>query len=203
MRRRDNPDNSMNPESNLPAEHQKVIALLREAQAPPPDAETPGIPDELLERLHGQYGRAPRRVIVEEKPSVWAWLWDLFVKPKFAFATAIILLCGVTAVMLRAPQQGEELLRGGQPHQTAAPAYWLQSDQAEPAPTGLGLPKFIVVTPREPLPVIGDSLIFDPAHREVRAMKDGKAIAKIPVADPTDSDEWLSAQRQLRKLAAP
>jgi hypothetical protein len=65
------------------------------------------------------------------------------------------------------------------------------------------LPKFVVITVRDPLPAIGDALIFDPAHREARAMKNGSTIARIPVADPTDSNEWLSAHRQLRKLPAP
>jgi hypothetical protein len=202
MRHRDNLGNPMNSESHRPTEHQQVIALLKEAQAPPADSETPSIPDELLDRLRGQYGRAPRRVIVEDKPSVWAWLCELFVQPRLAFAMALVLVCGLATVLLRAPQpqQGEELLRGGQPNQTAALAYWLQSDKGEPAPKGLGLPKFIVITLNDPLPVIGDALIFDPAHREARAMKDGRITTKIPVADPTDSNEWLSVHRQLRKL---
>lgn len=203
MRHRDNPGNPMNSEPNRPAEHQQVIALLKEAQAPPADAETPGIPDELLDRLRGQYGRTPRRAIVEDKPSVWVWLFEVFAQPKLAFAMALVLVCGVTALMLRSPKPEEELLRGGELHQTAAPAYWLQSDQAEPAPGGLGLPKFIVITARDPLPAKGHALIFDPAHGEARAMRDGSIMAKIPVADPTDSNEWLSAHRQLRKLSAP
>jgi hypothetical protein len=206
MRRRDNPGNAMNPESHRPIERQQVITLLKEAQAPPADSETPDIPDELLDQLRGQYGQAKRRALVEDKPSVWAWLCDLFMQPKFAYAMTLVLVCGVAAVMLRSPKPGDaegELLRGGQPHQTVAPSYWLQSGQGEPAPSGLGLPKFIVITSRDPLPGKGDAFIFDPAQREARAMKDGSVIAKIPILDPTDSNEWLSAQRQLRKLSAP
>jgi hypothetical protein len=124
MRHRDNLGNPMNPESQRPIEHQKVIALLKEAQAPPADSETPGIPDELLDRLRGQYGRKPRRAIVEDRPGVWAWLCDWFVQPRLAFAMALVLLCGVSVVMLRSPKPEEELLRGGLPQQTAAPAYW-------------------------------------------------------------------------------
>jgi hypothetical protein len=193
----------MNPESHRSPEHQKVIALLKEAQAPPADAETPEIPGELLDRLRGQYGRAPRREIVEDKPGFWALLCDWFVQPKFAFATALVLICGVSAIFLRAPKPETELMRGSQTHQAAAPAYWLQSDKAEPAPTGLGMPKFIVITSRDQLPTQGDALIFDPAQHEARARKGGNIIEQIKIADPTDSNEWLSAHRQLRRLPAP
>ena len=193
----------MNPESKRPVEHQQVIALLKEAQAPPADAETPDIPNELLDRLRGQYGRTPRRAIVEDRPGLWAWLSDWFVQPRLAFAMALVLVFGVTAVVLRSPEREEELMRGGQSPQAAAPAYWLQSDQAEPAPSGLGLPEFIVITARDPLPAKGGALIFDPAHREARVMKDGDVMAKIQVADPADNNEWLNAHRQLRPLSAP
>jgi hypothetical protein len=194
----------MNHELHRSPEHQKVIALLKEAQAPPADAETPELPDELLDRLRGQYGRAPRREIVEDKPGFWALLRDWFVQPKFAFATALVLICGISAIFLRAPKPETELMRGGgQVQQSAAPTYWLQSDKAEPAPTGLGLPKFIVIHPGDSVPSIGVVLIFDPAHREARVMKDGSVIAKIPVADPADNTEWLSVHRQLRRLPAP
>jgi hypothetical protein len=193
----------MKPEPNRPVEHQRVIALLKEAQAPPADAETPAIPDEILDRLRGQYGRAPRRAVVADKPGLWAWLCDVFIQPKFAFATVLVLACGVAAVMLRSPAPQEELMRGGQVRPAAVPAYWLQSDQAEPAPGGLGLPKFIVITSRDALPAEGDALLFDPAHREARAMKGGSITAKIPIADPTDSNEWLTAHRQLSKQSAP
>jgi hypothetical protein len=200
MRHRDTPCNPMKLESNRPIEHQQVIALLKEAQQPPADTETPGIPDEVLDRLRGQYGRAPRRAIVEDKPSVWAWISELFVQPKFAFATAIVLVCCVTAVMLRPPAQDEDLMRGGQIRQAAVPAYWLQSDQAEPAPSGLGLPKFIVISARDPLPAKGAALLFDPSHHEARYINNGSVTAKIQIADPADSNEWLSAHRQLSKL---
>jgi hypothetical protein len=194
----------MNPEPNRPAEHRQVIALLKEAQAPPADAETPAIPDELLDRLRGQYGRTPRRAVAEEKPGLWAWLCEWFYQPKFAFAVALVTVCGVTtAVLLRPPDPEVELLRGGEPHQAIAPAYWLQSDQAEPAPSGLGMPKFVVITARDPLPAKGDVLIFDPARREVRAVNGGSITAKVLIDDPTDANEWLGAHRQLRKLSAP
>ena len=193
----------MNLEPHRPIEHQRVIALLKEAQPPPADAETPSLPDEVLDRLRGQYGRAPRRAIVEDRPSVWAVLLSLFVQPKFAFATAVLLLCGVTALVLRAPTEDGELMRGGQTRTAAVPAYWLQSNQAEPAPTGLGLPKFIVISARDPLPAKGDALFFDPARREARAVKDGNVTAQFPITDPADSNEWLTAHRQLSKPHVP
>ena len=195
---RDNPGNTMNPEPHRPIEHQRVIALLKEAQQPPEDAETPSIPDELLERLRGQYGRAPRRAIVEDKPSVWDFLSQFLLQPKFAFA-AVLILCGITAVMMQSPTQEEDTMRGGKVRPAAAPAYWLQSDQAEPAPSGLGMPKFIVITARDPLPAQGNALIFDPARHEARALKDGIIAGQIAITDPTDSNEWLTAQRQLNQ----
>lgn len=199
----------MNLEPHRPVEHQQVIALLKEAKEPPADADTPGIPDEVLERLRGQYGRAKRRVIVEEKPGFWAAFLDLFVQPKFAFATALVLLCGVAVFMLQSPAPENkamtsvtDMMRGGKSITAALPCYWLQSDQAEPAPSGLGLPKFIIITPHDTPPMKAGALIFDPAHREARLMREGKVTAQIQISDPTDSNEWLVAHRQLSKLSS-
>lgn len=193
----------MNPAPNRPEEHQRVIALLKEAQAPPADSETPQIPAEVLDRLRGQYGRTPRRALVEQKPSFWAWLSDLFVQPKLALAMALVLVCGVAMLMFRSPNAEPEILRGGQVQPKAAPVYWLQSEHAEPAPSGLGMPKFVVLGAHDPLPSKGDALIFDPLHHEARSVKGGNVIAKISIADPTDNDEWLSAHRQLIKTPVP
>lgn len=193
----------MNLEPNRRIEHQQVISLLKAAQEPPADADTPDLPAEVLESLRGQYGHAPRRAIVEDQPSVWEWLCDWLIQPRLAFAVALALLCGTTAVMLRPSDSGEDLLRGGQTTPAIAPAYWLQSTQNEPAPSGLGLPKFIVIPAGDPVPATGNALIFDPAHREARAIKGNDIMAKITIADPTDSNEWLTAHRQLSKLPAP
>ncbi len=196
----------MNPEPHRPIEHQRVIALLKEAQQPPEDAETPSIPDELLERLRGQYGRAPRRAIVEDKPSVWDFLSQFLLQPKFAFA-AVLILCGITAVMMQSPTQegglvthsDADVTRGGKTAPQVIPAYWLQSDKAEPAPTGLGMPKFIVLTAGAPLPAKGEALIFDPARSEIRALKDGIITAQMPITDPANNDVWLDAKLQLNQ----
>lgn len=199
MRGRDIPGHNMNPEPHRPIEHERVIALLKEVQAPPADAETPAIPDELIERLRGQYGRAQRRAIVEEKPSFLASLIALFAQPKFAFAMVLVLLGGVTVFTLRSPTPQDEVMRGGQVRPAALPTYWLQSDKAEPAPTGLGMPSFIVLTPRDSVPVKGDAVVFDPLHREARVVRDGIPDAPIPIADPTDNEEWLSVHLRLNQ----
>ena len=198
MRGRDIPGHTMNLEPHRPTDHERVIALLKEVQAPPADAETPAIPDELIERLRGQYGRAPRRAILEDKPSFLASLLALFAQPKFAFATVLVLLGGITVFTLRSPtQQGDEVMRGGQVRSVTLPTYWLQSDKAEPAPVGLGMPTFIVLTPRDSVPAKGAALVFDPMHREARIVHDGIHDAPISIADPTDNDEWLTVHRQL------
>ncbi len=195
----------MNTESERPSDHQAVIKLMQEAKAPPADAETPAMPPELLERLREQYGSTEpvrRREIVQHKPSVWAWISDLFVQPQFALASVLI-LAGVTATIMFNSRPQDDLLRGGHVTPHSIPAYWL-TDKAEPAPTGLGLPKFILITALDQLPKQGAALVFDPAKREVRALHDGQVQSTSPISDPTDNDEWLTAQRQLnQQLHAP
>ena len=193
----------MNLEPKRRIEHQQVIALLKEAKEPPADAETPNIPDEILERLRGQYGRTVRRAIVEEKPGFWASFLEMLVQPKFAFAAALVLLCGVSALVLRPSGSNEDLMRGGQVRPAAIPAYWVQSAAAEPAPTGLGMPKLLVLKASDALPAKGMAVILDPAHREARVMKEGVVLARIQITDPSDSNEWLAAHRELSKLPSP
>lgn len=201
----------MNPEPQRSLDHQRVIALLQEAQPPPSDAETPNIPEDILERLRGQYGRAPRRVITDDTPSVWAWIRELLNQPRFAFAAAVLLSCAVAGIVLPtlpsestpSPSPPTALMRGGRDRPAAVPVYWLQSEAREPAPTGLGLPRFIVVPADEPLPKIEEALVFDPSRGEARGMRRGVDAVKIKIADPSDSNEWLSAHRQLSKLPPP
>lgn len=189
----------MNLDPNRRIEHEQVISLLKAAQEPPADADTPDLPAEVLESLRGQYGRTQRRPVVEDEPSVWSWLCDWLIQPRLAFGIALALLCGITALMLRPSDSKEDLLRGGHTAPAIAQAYWVQSDQQEPAPTGLGMPKFIVISTSDPAPTKGAALVFDPARREARLLTEGKVMAQLPISDPTDSNEWLAAHRQLSK----
>lgn len=188
------------PASNTerPVAHQRLIALMQAAKPPAPDADTPAIPDEVLRRLREQYGRAPTRTV-----SLWTRVRQQLHSPQLALAACLVVLGVVVTVMLPHDQYNDNVTRGETSSTFTAPAYWLNSDNATPAPTGLGLPKFITITTLGDLPKTGTVLVFDPAEREVRLVRDGVPTARSSVIDSKEDGEWLTAHRQIKKLLNP
>lgn len=203
--RRDLPFNPMNHEPERPADHQRLIALLQESKAPPADAETPPIPAEMLERLNERYGSTEpvrrRENVPEQESGFWSQLMALLVQPKFAFSVAALLLIAGLAVFMQPSTPEDDLVRGTNSKPGTLPVYWASVTQ--PKPTGLGMPKFIVIAPDQ-LPANANAIVCDPAQRTARLLRtDGKPGNTIIVTDPAAADEWLTAHRQLSLLANP
>lgn len=175
--------------------HQHLIAMMQATKPPAPDADTPAIPDEVLRRLREQYGRAPVRTV-----SLWTRVRQQMHSPQLALAACLLVLGVVVTVMLPHDQYNDDIMRGETSSSCTAPAYWLNNDNTIAAPTGLGLPKFISITSLGDLPKTGSVLVFDPAKREVRLVRDGVPTAKSSIIDAQDKGEWLTAHRQIKKL---
>ncbi len=220
--------NAPDPSSNeRPANHQHLIAMMKEFTPPPADADTPEIPDDLLRRLREQYdqtadGSKVQPIIPMELPAeieegesetvqgrvstadrVTATMPSRVRRPfpttTFAIAAGALIL-GLIAALWHSPSSQDDLLRGGTTKPGEVAAYW--TSPTLPVPTGIGLPKFIVADqpPRQ-----GNAIICDPMKRSAELIRaDGKPGASIQISDPTDSDEWLSAIQQLKtQLSTP
>lgn len=203
--RRDLPLKPMNHEPERPTDHQRLIALMQESKAPPADAETPPIPAELLERLHERYGNSEpvrhREIVAEDETGFWSQFMALLNQPRFAISFAAVLLLIGACVFMLPSTPDDDLMRGNDSKPVALPVYW--ASQTQPAPTGLGMPTFIVIVP-DKLPANASAIVCDPAQRTARLLRtDGKPGASIDITDPADADEWLAAHRQLSRLANP
>lgn len=203
--------------SRFLVDHQRLIALMQSAKPPPDDGSTPPIPDELLRRLRDLYGQAPVQLsvvrtvehsedVADQPPptrrdSFWRRMSTQLRSPQLALAAVIVLLGLVVSIML--PHEDADRVRGGTASSSSLPVYWLASDSGMPAPSGLGLPKFISIRTDSELPKTGTVLVFDPVHREARTIKNGSPVSAIGITDAQDIDECLAAHQQLLKQLQP
>jgi hypothetical protein len=188
----------MNPSA---ANHQSIIRMMGDSKPPPPDAETPEIPEELLKRLQEKYGskvepiipmELPEKEHTEEPPKrIISRRPRFLTAPQWAIAASLLLL-GTMATLWFQPQ--EELLRGPKESKAELPVYWLSQTIA--APQGLGLPKFIVTEN----PPSSKAILCDPTKATATLLDaQGKALTTLPITDPADPEEWLTAHRQLKQ----
>lgn len=206
----------------LSVEHQRLIAVMQTAKPPPADADTPVIPDELLRRLREQYGQASAPISMmrlvekedgdatESAPARSTTFWSRLNKTwhssaGIALAASIVLLCVAVSIILPKQQHDEDLVRGQTIAAPQVKTYWVAINGKPPPPTGVGMPKFIVVSPPAPqLMTKEPAIILDPVRREAYISDDQSTPRNsIQINDPDDDGEWLTAQRQLSKLLKP
>jgi hypothetical protein len=184
-------------DSNPDPNHQSIIRMMGDSKPPPADEDTPEIPEELLKRLKEKYGSKVEPIIPFElpqkkeadapRPTIMGKARRIFFQPKFAVAASLVLLGSIAALW-----QTPELMRGSAKQPSSLQSYWLS--QSQPAPKGLGLPTFIVT---DQAPSTGSVILCDPTQRTATLMREGQTQSVLTIEDPADSDEWLSAYRQL------
>jgi hypothetical protein len=188
--------NPSDPTHLRPEEHERLIAKMQEFKPPPADAETPALPDDLLRRLQDKYNTAGTAEVVTQTPQE---LPDEVQKPKlpdvqpFRFSrqiavAAAVVLFGSLAVMMLQPERPEEIMRGGGTAPAVVQVYWMS--KTTPPPSGLGMPTFIVSEPGTATPP--NALICDPVGKTATY-----GAKQVSISDPSDSEEWLAAIRQL------
>ncbi len=190
----------MHNQPERPDHQARLIAVMQESNVPPADADSPPIPEDVLQSLEERYGSTVpvrRREVVAEKPSFWAQLVALFTQPQFAMACATLLLLIGISVFILPSKPDENLTRGDDPTPTTLPVYW--ASKTVPVPVIQGMPELIITAPpTEATLWKGKAIILDPTQRTAQLTgDDGQPIASIDIADPTDAEEWLTAHRLL------
>ncbi|WP_411846139.1 hypothetical protein AAFN60_00080 [Roseibacillus persicicus] len=97
----------ISPQDETPEELRGITEILEKSLQPHPQEEVPPMPDDLRERLRGQYGDQQAASEVKA-PGLWAQLKSLFAQPAFSGALAALVLVGVLMSLLLKPDPAGE-----------------------------------------------------------------------------------------------
>ncbi|MDP0491236.1 MAG: hypothetical protein Q7Q71_09335 [Verrucomicrobiota bacterium JB023] len=89
-------------DNDIPEDLKAMKSMLEQSLQPPAGEDVPPLPEDLRERLLGQYGPMQSRAAATAKPSFWSALGQLFAQPAFSGAlAAVVLLAVIGALSLR------------------------------------------------------------------------------------------------------
>jgi hypothetical protein len=189
--------------SERPASHQRLIALMQAANPPPAQPDAPPLPDELLRRLQERYASATASA-PSRAPTLWNRVRGQINRSNLVALAACLLLIGLVAkVSVPEKEDAFGTMRGISDAEKTVPAYWLSDNNTMPAPAGPLMPKLTSIGRPEDLPKTGTVMVFDSAKKEARLVQDGQITATTNVFDAAESEDWISARRQLLNSLKP
>ena len=176
---------------------------MQAANPPPAETDAPPLPDELLRRLQEHYASAsPQR----QTPTLWGRVRGQISSSNLIALAACLLLLGVVANMGLQEDSAEDpfgVMRGLPDQEKTVAAYWLSDNDTMAAPTGPLMPKLIIIPRSGDLPTSGTIMVFDSAKKEARLVENGQTKATTAIYDAAESEDWISARRQLLNTLKP
>lgn len=195
--RRDPPAMMNTPQEDTPAELKGITEVLQKSLRPEKDENIPPMPEDLRDRLKGQYGDTSA-IIAEESEEGWSnRLMSLFAQPAFVGSLAALVLVAVLISLLVRPnpKDSTEVMRGGGEAVSATQViiilFGLDEGQIQSVKeSGYFEKKHLYTTSsKEELAQWvardGDSIVVDGAAGEVRH-EDGRRIA-LPEENISDA----------------
>lgn len=177
------------PPDETPADLKGITEVLEKSLRPGQEEDIPPLPDDLRDRLKGQYGEqvAPARVAESPRESVWERLTSLFAQPAFVGSLAALVLVAVlTSLLMRSGEsESGEVMRGGPDASATAQTIIIlfdleESQVASVKESGFFEEKHLYTTDSEEelsqwIELDGDSIIIDGAAGEIRH-EDGRQV---------------------------